>query len=328
MTTLRTIWTDLVERRLWPVALGLVAALVAVPMVLAGGAKTPAPAPVAAGSSIAHPGGIGVTAQAAISVATPQTARRDRAGAVRNPFIQPVHKTVTSTVSPISMTPPGSTSTPSSSLPSPSTGSAPSGGGGGTTYTPIAPPAKTHSVWHVNLRFGEAGKQHIHHDVPRLTPLPSGTDPFFVFLGILADGKTAVFLVSSDATANGDGKCKPSAAQCDTIEMRAGDTEFFDVTQGNSAVIQYELDLLKVSRDKVTGTAAAHAARRMSRTGHTVVQELKAEGDASLGHYIYSYSRGVLIRRHGARVKASAVSSNISPDVAHSSVSAPPSWGG
>jgi hypothetical protein len=322
---LRTIWTDLVERRLWPVALALVAALVAVPMVLAGGSKDAAPAPAPAGNAIANAAGGGTASQAAISVATPQTGRRDRAGAVRNPFIQPKVKSTT-TAMPTTTTPSGSApAAPGAGIPSTTTPSAPSYGGGST---PTKKPAATKSVWQVDLRFGQAGNQKVHHNVLRLSPLPSGSNPFFIFLGILADGKTAAFLVSSDATANGDGKCKPSPTQCDTIEMRAGDTEFFDVTMGNSTVIQYELDLLKVSHTKVTSSAAAHSARRMSRTGHSVVQELKAEGRASVKHYIYSYSSGLLVRRHGARVKASAIGHNAGPDAAHSSGSAGVTWGG
>ena len=42
MTTLRNIWTDLVEKRLWPVAVVLAAGLLAVPFVLAKGGEEPA----------------------------------------------------------------------------------------------------------------------------------------------------------------------------------------------------------------------------------------------------------------------------------------------
>jgi hypothetical protein len=185
-------------------------------------------------------------------------------------------------------------------------------------------------VWRLNLRFGEAGDQHVRHDVPRLTPLPSATDPFFVFLGILSDGKTAVFLISSDATATGDGKCKPNPTQCDTIEMRAGDIEFFDVAQGNAGVIQYELDLLKIIHDKVSGkAAAARAGNHVSRAGHNVVHELKAEGDKSLGRYIYSYKRGVLVRRHGLHMKATTSAEPVAaPSATRSDGAAGTTWGG
>jgi hypothetical protein len=329
MSAVRNLISDLVDRRLWPIALALVAALVAVPVLLGGGSGTPAPAPAAPVANT--PAGTAGGAQAAISVSTPSTERRNRPGAVRNPFIQ--HKVKTPSDAPPT---PADTGTPS-------TGSVPPvGGGGGAVPAPSFPlpptipgsgggtPTTVKDVWNVNLRFGEAGDQKVHHNIPRLTPLPSVTDPFFIFMGILSDGKTAVFLISSDATATGDGKCKPNPTQCDTIEMRAGDTEFFDVAQGNAGVVQYELDLLKIMHSKVKSTAAAaKASRRVSTDGKNVVKELKAEGDQSADRYIYSYKRGVLVRRHGLKVKAAASSySTATPFAAHSSGFAGTTWGG
>jgi hypothetical protein len=331
MSAVRTIFTDLVDRRLWPVALALVAALVAVPVLLGGGSD---PAPVTAPAPIAAATPTGAT-QKPIAVDTPATGRQDRPGPVRNPFKQHVVKV--SPAATTTTTNPGSGAASDTASPPPSVGSVDVGGGSAPPVAPTTPapssggprkvaPAK--DVWRVNLRFGEAGDQHIKRDLPRLTPLPSATDPFFVFLGVLSDGKTAVFLVSSDATANGDGKCKPNPTQCDTIEMRTGDTEFFDVAQGSSGVVQYELDLLKVAHGKARG-AAARAARRVSAGGHAVVHELKAEGDKSLGRYIYSFKRGVLVRRHATSLKAAASSKNAGAAAdAHVSSVSGSTWGG
>jgi hypothetical protein len=328
MSAVRSIFNDLVDRRLWPVALALVAALVAVPVLLAGGSSAPAPdaaAPLANAAPASNP-----TAQAAISVSTPSTAPQNRPGSVRNPFAQ--HKSKAA-AAPTALTPPPAAtgtpyvpSSPGVGLGLPTTPSVTpivpnTGGGTNTTVT---------DVWRVDLRFGDAGNQKVRHDIPRLTPLPSATNPFFIFLGVMNDHKTAVFLISSDATATGDGKCTPNATQCDTIEMRAGDTEFFDVAQGNAGVVQYELDLLKVSHGKVRSKAAtASAARKVSKGGKLVVQELKAEGDKSMSRYIYSYKRDLLVRRHGRRATASASSMSTGLDAAaHTSSLAGTSWGG
>jgi hypothetical protein len=323
MSAVRNILSDLVDRRLWPVALALVAALVAVPVMLGGG-PTASSTPSSA-APIANAGTAGGTVQAAISVSQPSTARHDRPGAVRNPFVQhkvPGIQDATSNVTQPSSAPAPAVSAPSSPIV------------GGTPSAPLAPIIPgggkvVQDVWRVNLRFGEAGNQKVHHNIPRLTPLPSTTNPFFVFLGVLADHKTAVFLISSDATATGDGKCKPNPTQCDTIELRAGDTEFFDVAQGNAGVVQYELDLVKITHSKVTGTAAAaKASRQVSTGGKDVVQELKAEGDTSMGRYIYSYKRGVLVRRHGVRIKAAASSNSTAMETgAHSSGLLGDNWG-
>ena len=310
MSAVRNLVNDLVDRRLWPVALALLGALVAVPMLLGGGSKVPASAPAAPLAAAA--GAAAPNAQAAVALSQPSTSTNPtyRPGPVRNPFAQ--HKVpAPATTNPSSAPAPSAPSVPSSAP------SVPSGGGGvPVTTTPIVPgsgggrrDATETNVWRVNLRFGEAGDQKTHKDIPRLSPLPSATNPFFIFLGVLADGKTAVFLISSDTTATGDGKCKPNPEQCDTIEMRAGDTEFFDVAQGNAGVTQYELDLLKVFKNTVKGKAAAAKASRVSKDGQNVVKELKAEGhQTGYGRYIWSAKRGVLVRRHGLRVKASASS--------------------
>jgi hypothetical protein len=308
MSAVRNLITDLVDRRLWPVAVALLGALVAVPVLL-GGSKAPAPAPAA--PLAAAPATTGGTAQAAVSLSTPSTTPKYRPGPVRNPFAQ--HK-----VPPPATTPVQTTPAPSAPV-SGTSPSIPTGGGMPVVTTPIVPGSgggrrdvTETNVWRVNLRFGEAGDQKTHKAIPRLTPLPSATDPFFIFLGVLADGKTAVFLISSDTTATGDGTCKPNPTQCDTIELRAGDTEFFDVAQGNAGVTQSELDLLKVFHDKVKGAAAAAKASRVSRDGKDVIHELKAEGDPTgMGRDMWSSMRGVLVRRHGLKVHASASSHSV-----------------
>jgi hypothetical protein len=334
MNPVRNIFNDLVDRRLWPVALALVAALVAVPILLGGSSSS---SPAAAPAQLAQAPATGGTAQAAISVSQVPTTRVDRAGSVRNPFVQhKVKDPSTTTTNPTTTTTPTSTSLTNTPISSGGgTALSPVSSGPTTTFTPVPgtggvkPQTSVQDVYRVNLRFGAAGNQKVRHDIPRLTPLPSMSNPFFVFLGVLADHKTAVFLVSSDATATGDGTCKPNPTECDTVELKAGDTEFFDVAQGNAGSTQYELDLLKVSHGTVKGTAAAaaKAARRVSSGGKTVVHELKAEGDKSMGRYIYSYKRGILVRRHGARAAVSATASSTGFTPAHSSGVLGTSWG-
>ena len=76
-------------------------------------------------------------------------------------------------------------------------------------------------------------------------------------------------------------------------------------------------------------TRLLRATRRVSKGGKDVVHELKAEGDQSMGRYIYSYKRGVLVRRHGVRIKAAASSASTSLDTgAHSSGVVGVTWGG
>ena len=84
-------------------------------------------------------------------------------------------------------------------------------------------------------------------------------------MGVLKDGKTAVFLVDDGVTPVGDGDCRPSPEACETIRMKAGETEFLDVKDATGTVTdQYQLDLIKIHSGK---TASATKAKASSRAG-------------------------------------------------------------
>jgi len=304
MSLVRNVWNDLVEKRLWPVAIVLVVALVAVPVLLTRGQSSTTPATEVATAGPAGP----APGTAVVSLAPSASGPTNRAGKVRNPFAQAAGPAPTAATS----------TAPSSSS---GQGSSASSGGGGTTTTPSSStPAPTPTApvkkktrpdaldtYRVSLRFGQAGAQHTLHNVARLAPLPSSRAPFFVFLGVLQDGKTAVFLVSSDAAATGDGKCRPSPTDCETIEMKAGDTEFFDVSFGGAGVVQYQLDVLSVRRRKSDTTAvAARSHKREARAGRSSLRAVIAAGELGVTHYVYSSKLGVLKRVRQLKAGASA----------------------
>jgi hypothetical protein len=171
----------------------------------------------------------------------------------------------------------------------------PSNPGGGKNNGPTKTPDT--SEYKVTLRVGQAGNLAVHKDVERLTPLPSTIDPFFVFMGVMKDGETAVFLLSSDAKATGDGLCKPSPTNCQTVEMKAQDVEFFDVTGGDGITTQYELDLTRIVKTHSSSTAAAASAHTATaRTGASVVDQTRASGSLALSGYSYDPSSGTLQR--------------------------------
>ncbi len=64
------------------------------------------------------------------------------------------------------------------------------------------------------------------------TALPSSDDPAFVFDHLKNNGKVAVFMLTAAVTAEGDGKCLPTPENCQTLELKVGDTEFLTVTRG------------------------------------------------------------------------------------------------
>lgn len=295
MSSLRTIWSDLVEKRLWPVAALLLAGLVAVPLLLArspdDAATTTTPAAVAAAAAA-------VPTEAAVSVVGESSGSAPLRGKAKNPFKQ-------QHISPKSKTADGGGTAPVETPPA-DTGTAPSDGdgssSGGAPSTP-APP-KTYSVATIDVRFGPAaGPKHTHEDLPRLRALPSANRPIVVFLGMRKGLDTAVFLISSDVHVQGQGVCTPSRSECTAIELREGDVVLLDVTAADGRVTQYELDLPKITVTRTTSKSEADQAyARVSRAGSRLIaRRLRVSASNTLAGgrperipYRYAPARGVL----------------------------------
>lgn len=333
MTFVRNLVTDLVEKRLWPIALALVVAIVAIPVALGGGASDSNPAP----RESAAPAGARAAVDAAdpaVTVSDPVPADRRRSGPVRNPFEQlrggddaSSGGTSAAAGSSGSATgaPAGGTTAPGAGttitggtggvVPTPGTGSPGSGTGSGGS---ARPKGDSLGVYRVDLRFGTPGELKVLRDVPRLAPLPAADNPFFVFLGVLEDRETLVFLLSSDVTATGDGKCRPSSKSCQTIELKTGDTEFFDFAQEDGTVIQYQMDVLKVDRrDATTAKAAAASYARKSQVGQELLRMAAADDHTdAFDAYRFRPDRGVLVRaKRASRARGAALAAATGPVV-------------
>jgi len=274
MRPVRNVWNELVERRLWPVALLLVAALVAVPVLLAKSppptptTEAPAPAAVAAAASAAAlPGG-----EAVVSVAQGDEPDAPLRGHAKNPFRQQHVQAEPGATTSATTATAGATDSGSGASGG-GTGDSGSGSGSGGGAQPQPAPQPTFVYASVDVRFGHAGK-HLRaiRDVPRLTPLPSATNPIVVFLGTRRDRRTAVFLVSTDVHVQGLGQCVPSRSNCEAIELREGDTALLDFTEEDGTVEQYELDLDAVTLHETTSQAVAQRAyARTSRVGRLLL---------------------------------------------------------
>jgi hypothetical protein len=208
-------------------------------------------------------------------------------------------------------TPPASSGGSGGDGSTPPLGPSGSGGSGGSDKPAPKPAGDPLDVYHLSLRFGRAESAHLttYHDVARLSPLPTADNPFFVYTGVLKDGKTAVFLLSSDATATGDGHCSPSPKSCQTIEVKQGDTEFFDLTV-NDEPVQYQLDVVRVFKKGASSAVAAAASHeRHSNAGADMLQQAHAIGSSSFkgaASYRWLPDSGVLIRApHRGKVRAS-----------------------
>lgn len=290
MSALRNIWADLVEKRLWPVALLLLAGLIAVPVVLArgggDGGGSDAPAAVAVASS-------SPADEAEIVTLDLASKARRHDGRGRDPFAQPKdsapRKADAFAPATTADTSAGSAATK---------GGAPAGPAKPAPAKPKHKPKPSAPSYTVDLRFGRADSMRTLRDVARLTPLPSADRPFFVFLGVKSGGKTLVFMVSSDAKATGDGRCRPSKSACETIELQAGDTEFFDLTT-DKGVEQYQMDVIaihKVGAKSSAKKSARSSAGRASKSQRRLLRKVLA-GRAShlMGSYRWAADRGVLV---------------------------------
>jgi hypothetical protein len=298
MSFLRNLVSDLVEKRLWPVALLLVGALVAVPFVLGGGGSEADTAATATPPATATATATTIRVSEDTNVATIAPT-----GAKHNPFKQPkAEKAATADES--------ATTTPSTSEATPTSGDTSSTGGTTTpsTSTPsttTTPPSDSTTTpktdentkaIRVDLSFGEPGssKQKDHTDIARLSALPSADKPIVIFLGVKKDKKTATFLISSDATATGDGTCKPSATNCQTIEMQEGDSTFLDIDLG-AGVRQFRLDVDRIGEvDKETSEKATTARARASVAGRAYLRSAIESGEVSLSGLDFSEKTGTL----------------------------------
>jgi hypothetical protein len=269
--SVRGIWGELVERRLWPLAIALVVALVALPVVLAKPAsKTPSAAPAPA------PSGGAASPLAAFQPAVSTEGRKSseirkdlRRFKAKNPFTPQGLNLGSSTSSALgnaTPTVPGATGT--SATPTGDTGLNPG------TSTPSPSPAPTptapstsgtvrYFTYTADVRFGKTGNT----DVKTLTQfraLPSSEDPLVVFMGVRPDGETAAFLISSDVTSKGDGKCKPSAELCTFLYMKKGDTQTFEAVGADGSVVDYELKLRDIDVKVTNGPTNASSSSASS----------------------------------------------------------------
>lgn len=271
MSFISNIGHQLVERRLWPVAILLVAALVAVPVVLAKDAETPPP--VAAVEAEIDP----VTAEPIVTMASVDAVNdRKVLGKAKNPFGMPKQPKTTPTDQPSDSVLPQDADTSTTDGTGGSTTTSPSTGGpavapGVTTPTTPTKPAKTYDKYDLTVRFGDSASDPSKMTLKRLQPLPKSDLPALIYLGVSKDGKSAMFLLEQGVEVVGDGECDPTPEDCETLRLKAGETEFLDVVDetGNTTA-QYQLDLVKIHKGE---TASASKASASSKAGRDLLAE-------------------------------------------------------
>ena len=256
MNAVNSIWRQLVRRRLWPVAVLLVAALAAVPVVLARDAAVPTPEPVPAVTTSKADDAI---AEPVVAKVEPEDRSRRRRvlGVAKDPFQPaPVKKDEKKTKTDDEPKP--EASKPVETKPSTDTG-------GGAVAAPVdvapvtpAAPKKYYSAGTIIVRLSDPeSEDSARLAVKKLEPVPSDEAPLLIYMGLTKNGKKAKFLVDAAVEVDGDGDCKPHPASCETIELAVGETEFLDVIDPEAAadatdeeriVAQFQLDIVDIKR--------------------------------------------------------------------------------
>jgi hypothetical protein len=255
MNVLTTTWRQLVRRRLWPVAVLLVAALAAVPVLLA---RDAAPADVPALPQTAAPAETAKAADddafaepvVAKASAADRGRRRRVLGARKNPFEpapikKPKKKKQQKQAAEKADTPDTTGGATAPTTPSTGAPTAPA-----TPVTP-APVKKTYAPGTLIVRFGDPTGGLERMALSKLGALPKDDNdvgPLLVYTKLTDHGKKAVFLVDASLEPTGDGTCEPHPSNCETVELAAGETEFFDVIDPETGEVtaQYELDLVDI----------------------------------------------------------------------------------
>ena len=301
MSVLNDTWRFLVQRRLWPVAILLVAAAAAVPMLLS---REPDPVPPAPAVAVKSTKGAVLATTPIVAPASDgdRSGRRRVLGSRKNPFKPQVTPTPTPKPEVVQTADPGAATGDTGGPPGGSVGASPAPDPTTPTVPGTTPEKKkTYELYELTVRFGASdGTRPPRRDVKRLTALPSADEPVLIYLGLLKDNKTAVFMVDSGVIAQGDGECKPTRTTCETIHIREGETEFFDVPGEDGAVdeegtggSQFQLDVIKIRKTTTTKAGKAKAAKAgVSPKGRKILRA-RVAGDGPL-RYRYDERSGRL----------------------------------
>jgi len=277
MSVPRNILKELVDRKLWPIALVLIIALVAVPVLL----TKKAPTDIVTPPTGPLPYSSGTTLPAISIKASPTNSKL--AGGGRNPFTPQHEATTTTTVAA------ATTTTPVTGTTTTSTGSGTSSSGGSGTgastapaTTPVAPgtpapttpapttPAKPAPTgltptqsYHVSLALTTAdGGVNTIDPLERLSILPSKQEPMLVELGVLQGGHSVLFVVEPGTVVSGAGTCTPGPIDCEIVSLNPGQTEGISkqTASGSTPVALFSVN--SISADNHPSVRAANAARQ------------------------------------------------------------------
>lgn len=266
----RTIVADLVRKRLWPIAVLLLVALVAIPLLI--GASSSAPAPPPGDGAVAS---VAPSSAADVAVQEAATTTRERAGKVRDPFFDPPPApsddagATTQSEGPSAATSPTAAADPSDAKPSGAKQSdaKPSPAADAKPSSPAAKapaaPAQTARFGAYYLTAARLAAGATIRPLARLTPIGTPARPAAIYLGVMKVGRPyAVFVLGRRTTSRGEATCAAETA-CQIIGLRPGDTQTVTVHTADGDVARRYV--LRVSSVKRIITSAANARAQRAR---------------------------------------------------------------
>ena len=102
-------------------------------------------------------------------------------------------------------------------------------------------------MYSISVRFGKDLSVPLKTDVARLTPLPNVMAPQVMFMGVMSDGRSAVFALHAGVGHTGPGLCRPDHVRCSAIVLKEGQTEHLSVPTANSGHQALVLRVVKIS---------------------------------------------------------------------------------
>lgn len=280
---LRQVVRDLVERRLWPFAVLLLAVAIVVPVLIGRSApEAAAPASVAAGPPAVAP------------VALPDrgdgkaSPKARRSGKINDPFFDPpappqsggTANAAGSTAAAAPEIAATAAPKPAKTAPKDSGSTGPKDSGStapkdsGTTTPKRTETAPASVYYRAVVRWGTSTLAEPH-ALARLTPLGGRRNVGALYLGITrSDATYAIFVLGPNATSLGDGKCR-AGTDCRMIGLRVGEVQRFTVRDpdgGKPRRFTLRVDSLRTVR--TSPTAAANGRAKVHSDGRSALRAM------------------------------------------------------
>lgn len=254
---------DLRQKRLAPVAIALLVALVAIPVVLMKPAADDSATEASAREAVGGTPGDGKVPLVRAVEEGPDGGSHLGVFDPKDPFKSGVKAPkaqagdgVAQLVNPLPSSS-GSLSAPDGSRGQGSGGSPPARGGAPSPAPGATPPPAPRAVaprrvaytYVADVTFTRNDRSRRIRSLDRLDMLPSQRSPLLIFLGVTTDGDHAVFLVDSTLEAKGEGRCSPKASECATLSIGAGSEHGFTDPDGNAFLLRInEIRKVRVSK--------------------------------------------------------------------------------